>query len=444
MATQINLRFYRKTTAPSDPKEGYIWFNPSTKRIQLYKNNDWEDYSGEVLNATYANNVLTITKRESTVTVNLSDLTKISSLESDVNAIEEAIGEINTQFETIDNNYKTVTGNITSLQTAVNGIDGKINNAINNLDATVHSVGSGKTFVTTDMSGHVAVQVVETDGKLTSVNVLEKDIASASALNTLNNSVSDLGDAVDVLNGSDAGKSVRTIANEELAAQLLAGPNGAVDNFKTLQELAAWLEEHPEDAAAMNNEIATLKNTVSNLQSGVVSSFGGKTGAITVKGDQTANGSVNLAMSNNQLQASIVGLGSAAYTASTAYATAAQGTKADTALQQADIITGSSNGTISIKGTNVAVKGLGSAAYTASNTYATSAQGTLAASAIQKVTSGNPTYLTVGTKSQDASDSSKYYQSITPVIGTYDGSNGLATTSATTAYVESVFAWAEY
>ena len=27
---------------------------------------------------------------------------------------------------------------------------------------------------------------------------------------------------------------------------------GAVDNFKTLQELAAWLEQHPEDAAAMN------------------------------------------------------------------------------------------------------------------------------------------------------------------------------------------------
>ena len=45
------------------------------------------------------------------------------------------------------------------------------------------------------------------------------------------------------------------------------------------------------------------------------------------------------------------------------YATAAQGAKADTALQQADVTTGGANGTIAVKGTDVAVKGLGSAAY---------------------------------------------------------------------------------
>jgi len=391
MAT-INLRFYRKTSAPENPKEGYIWFNPTAKRIQLYKNSAWEDYSGEVLDASYANNVLTITKRGgSVVTVNLSDIAKISGLESDVNAVEEAIGDINTQLETIDTNYKTVAGNITSLQSAVNGVDGKITNAVNGLNATVHSVGSGKTFDVDDMSGHVAVEVVETSGKLTSVSVLEKDIASASTLSTLSNTVSDLGDAVDVLTGSDTGKSVRSIANEELAAILITGAeNGAEDNFKTLKELADWLEKHPEDAAAMNSEITALKNSVSALQTGTVTSFGGKTGAITVRGGLAGNGSVNLTMSNNQLQASIVGLGSAAYTASTAYATAAQGT--------------------------------------------------LATSALQQITSGNTTYLTVSNKSNDANKN----QSITPVIGTYNGSNGLATTSATTTYVESVFAWAEF
>lgn len=45
------------------------------------------------------------------------------------------------------------------------------------------------------------------------------------------------------------------------------------------------------------------------------------------------------------------------------YATAAQGAKADTALQKASITSGSANGTISVGGTNVSVKGLGSAAY---------------------------------------------------------------------------------
>lgn len=45
------------------------------------------------------------------------------------------------------------------------------------------------------------------------------------------------------------------------------------------------------------------------------------------------------------------------------YATAAQGAKADTALQKADIITGTANGSIAVDGTDVPVKGLASAAY---------------------------------------------------------------------------------
>jgi len=52
------------------------------------------------------------------------------------------------------------------------------------------------------------------------------------------------------------------------------------------------------------------------------------------------------------------------------FATAAQGTKADSALQKADITTGGSNGTIKVKGTDVAVKGLDSAAYAKTTDFA--------------------------------------------------------------------------
>lgn len=45
------------------------------------------------------------------------------------------------------------------------------------------------------------------------------------------------------------------------------------------------------------------------------------------------------------------------------YATSAQGAKADTAVQKADVATGTANGSISVQGTDVAVKGLASAAY---------------------------------------------------------------------------------
>ena len=51
------------------------------------------------------------------------------------------------------------------------------------------------------------------------------------------------------------------------------------------------------------------------------------------------------------------------------YATAAQGAKADTALQKASITSGSTNGSISVGGTDVAVKGLGSAAYASTTAF---------------------------------------------------------------------------
>ena len=68
-----------------------------------------------------------------------------------------------------------------------------------------------------------------------------------------------------------------------------------------------------------------------------------------------------------------LGLKSAAYTDAADYATAAQGALADSALQKADITTGSKNGNISVDGTDVAVKGLGTAAYKAEDYFATAA-----------------------------------------------------------------------
>lgn len=63
-------------------------------------------------------------------------------------------------------------------------------------------------------------------------------------------------------------------------------------------------------------------------------------------------------MSDNELQAAVIGV-----------ATAAQGAKADTALQSSSITSGSVNGTIAVKGSNVFVKGLGSSAYTETSAF---------------------------------------------------------------------------
>lgn len=68
---------------------------------------------------------------------------------------------------------------------------------------------------------------------------------------------------VDALIGTDTGKSVRTIANEELAAQLI--PEGAQESLDTLTEIAQWIQDHPDDAAAMNTAIAKLNGIVSGI-----------------------------------------------------------------------------------------------------------------------------------------------------------------------------------
>lgn len=68
---------------------------------------------------------------------------------------------------------------------------------------------------------------------------------------------------VDTLIGSDTGKSVRTIANEELAAQLI--PEGAQESLDTLTEIANWIQEHPDDASAMNTAITKLNGIVAGI-----------------------------------------------------------------------------------------------------------------------------------------------------------------------------------
>ena len=68
---------------------------------------------------------------------------------------------------------------------------------------------------------------------------------------------------VDTLIGSDTGKSARTIANEELAKQLI--PEGAKESLDTLQEIAAWIQAHPDDASQMSANIAALKNSLDSF-----------------------------------------------------------------------------------------------------------------------------------------------------------------------------------
>ena len=64
----------------------------------------------------------------------------------------------------------------------------------------------------------------------------------------------------DALVGSDTGKTVRTIVGEELTSQLI--PENANESLNTLTEIATWIQEHPDDASAMNAAIIALQSKV--------------------------------------------------------------------------------------------------------------------------------------------------------------------------------------
>lgn len=68
---------------------------------------------------------------------------------------------------------------------------------------------------------------------------------------------------VDTLVGTDTGKSARTIANEELAKQLI--PENANESLDTLAEIAAWIQAHPDDASAMNAAITKLQAILAGI-----------------------------------------------------------------------------------------------------------------------------------------------------------------------------------
>lgn len=319
--------------------------------------------------------------------------------------------------------------------------------AINHVDTGI--LATAKSFATTE-DAKVQANVDALAGKVgtvpegsTVMGIITNIQENAYDDTEIQGKIDTVSGKVDTLIGSDANKSVRAIANEELAAQLI-GEN-AKESLDTLEEIAAWIQSHPDDASAMNEAIVALQNKVDTGDKTVsayvadaitalsigdyakaadLTALAGRVSALETEsvkhalkteveavstalteykdahaGDYT-NAQIDAAIKVNtdaiaklndtyatdaELAAAIeaeVGRADGAYAAKSLEQTVADH-KADTvvhttadekalwnaALQASDITVGSANGTISVKGSDVAVKGLGSAAYTESSAY---------------------------------------------------------------------------
>lgn len=104
----------------------------------------------------------------------------------------------------------------------------------------------------------------------------------------------------------------------------------------------------------------------------------------------SSNGTISVSVDGTSEDVTVTGLDTAAYQPTTAFATAAQGEKADTSIQTVSLSPGTNNGTIAITANGVTqspvqVTGLDTAAYQPTSAFASSAQGAKADSAVQSV-----------------------------------------------------------
>lgn len=199
------------------------------------------------------------------------------------------------------------------------------------------------------VAGQVVSAVSETDGIIT---VSRRALVADDIPTLATSKISGLDTA---LNGKVP--TTRTVNSKPLSANVvLAGADILVGGDGTYSE---------NDLQAA---IEAMDGRITSAAASGVQSFGGQTGAITVDTANTTNGQVKFSMSSKQLKGTVNGLKSAAYTESSAYATSAQGTKADSAIQAvngtaANYITASKNSTtVTISSTIQAVASASSSA----------------------------------------------------------------------------------
>ena len=75
--------------------------------------------------------------------------------------------------------------------------------------------------------------------------------------------ISGLQSQVATLIGNDSGKSAATIAIEQISSLLI--PQDAQESLDTLQEIGAWIQDHPDDVATINADILELQGDVADL-----------------------------------------------------------------------------------------------------------------------------------------------------------------------------------
>lgn len=279
--TDTALRFFRGAKAPENAVKGTIWFNTELNNIQICLGGDnWEKY-GNIQDVVFDGSKLVIKKSDSTknITLDFTDVASASGTTATFNVLKERLAGIDTRIDGVDDRIDGVDKTIADYKTEV----------ASNFDDVATNFQTMN-----DMIGFEAKGETDTVIKYVDAKVAE---AAGNANEALNGKVEELGGAINTLDGKvddeieraqeaeqanaqaiadqkaridalyagsievdgevvpDEGKSVRTIAAEEVALIV----DGASESYDTLKEIADWIAAHPTDASEYNSRIT--KNT---------------------------------------------------------------------------------------------------------------------------------------------------------------------------------------
>ena len=215
--------------------------------------------------------------------------------------------------------------------TAVNNAIETVKNVVDKLD--------GEDTVDGSVKAQIKAVKKELEAKITTSEYDDTQIKASIAANT---------SAIETLNGTGVGSVDKKVA--DAVASIVAD---APDSYDTLKEISDWISTHSESASAMNSDIQTNKSDIANLAKLVGTLPEGEATKTIVEYIDSKVGAVDFsdAIATAKQEAIDVAKTDATTKANTAeqnakdyadglatnYATAEQGTKADTALQEADV-----------------------------------------------------------------------------------------------------------
>lgn len=317
------LKFYRKSTAPTEGlAAGAIWFNTDDKTIQIYTGSAWEKYAGNLNNATWANNTLTITKHDgSSIALDFSDMASATVMGNMITAVGlNAEGKFTRNATNYGGAAKSIGGEITAIDTKLKSVSDlvgttavatQISNAKTELigastdDKTANTIGGAKTYAADAASGaqsgaqhytdeelkklsgtisstadeKVVVSVNQTNGKVDTVTVTLDDIASASELANVKKTAEDAQTASEVataitnaINALDATVTDEHDANVKISVTETDGKltdvtvtTADIASAATLAEVKGKVDAFFK-GADIDETVETYKDTLKELQ----------------------------------------------------------------------------------------------------------------------------------------------------------------------------------